>query len=244
MLILLLQQNSKLNLEMANVKRIYAPFTKDLCMASPWAYVDGELSYRPLPAGTVEQELITDVQKAGGIVDPNYSILVQNEANNEQGQLELTLLLSDEKKEDGTYKYPEKAMVKIGIDGDSAEIFPGENADFLVGLVIGGTFGPNSLGIIAQLARQGKHLTINGMHIDADNDKHFTAKMVDRQFKHDGSSMGDRNILYPKSLASDEQTTIRVLGDINVKLDGFGYLEVPIYRGIGANLTLDTTFNK
>jgi hypothetical protein len=229
---------------MANVKRIYAPFTKDLCMASPWAYVDGELSYRPLPAGTVEQELITDVQKAGGIVDHNYSILVQNEGNNEQGQLELTLLLSDDKKEDGTYLYPEKAMVKIGIDGDSAEIFPGENADFLVGLVIGGTFGQGTLSNIAQLARQGKHLTINGMHIDADNDKHFTAKMVDRQFKHDGSSMGDRNILYPKSLASDEQTTIRVLGDINVRLDGFGYLEVPIYRGIGANFTLDTTFSK
>jgi hypothetical protein len=229
---------------MANVKRIYAPFTKDLCMATPWAYVDGELSYRPLPAGTMEQELITDVKKAGAIVDYNYSILVKNEGDKETGQLELTLELSAEKKEDGTFKYPEKAMIKIGIDGDSAEIFPGENADFLVGLSISGTFGANTLGIIAQLARQGRHLVINGMHIDADNDKHFTAKMVDRQFKHDGSSLGDRNILYPKSLASDEQTTIRVLGDVNVKLDGFSYLEVPVYRGIGANLTLDTTFVK
>jgi hypothetical protein len=229
---------------MANVKRIYAPFTKDLCMATPWAYVDGELSYRPLPAGTMEQELITDVKKAGAIVDYNYSILVKNDGDKETGQLELTLELSAEKKEDGTFKYPEKSMIRIGIDGDSAEIFPGENADFLVGLSIGGTFGANTLGIIAQLARQGRHLVINGMHIDADNDKHFTAKMVDRQFKHDGSSLGDRNILYPKSLASDEQTTIRVLGDVNVKLDGFGYLEVPVYRGIGANLTLDTTFVK
>ena len=229
---------------MANVKRIYAPFTKDLCMASPWAYVDGELSYRPLPAGTVEQELITDVQKAGGIVDANYSILVQKQGSDEQGQLELTLLLSDEKKEDGSYKFPEKAMVKIGIDGDSPEIFPGDHADFLIGLEIGGTYGLGTLQTIAQLARQGKQLVINGMHIDADNDKHFTAKMVERQFKHDGSSMGDRNILYPKSLASDEQTTIRVLADIDVTLDGFGYLEVPIYRGIGANITLDTTFTK
>jgi hypothetical protein len=229
---------------MANVKRIYAPFTKDLCMATPWAYVDGELSYRPLPAGTMEQELITDVKKAGAIVDYNYSILVKNDGDKETGQLELTLELSADKKEDGTFKYPEKSMIRIGIDGDSAEIFPGENADFLVGLSIGGTFGANTLGIIAQLARQGRHLVINGMHIDADNDKHFTAKMVDRQFKHDGSSLGDRNILYPKSLASDEQTTIRVLGDVNVKLDGFGYLEVPVYRGIGANLTLDTTFVK
>ena len=93
------------------------------------------------------------------------------------------------------------------------------------------------------LAKEG-HLVISGMHIDADNDKHFTAKMVERQFKHDGSSLGDRNILYPKSLASDEQTTIRVLSDVNIKLDGFGYLEVPVYRGIGANLTLDTVFDK
>jgi len=229
---------------MANVKRIYAPFTKDLCMASPWAYVDGELSYRPLPAGTVEQELITDVKKAGAIIDYNYSILVQNEGNQETGQLELTLELSAEKKDDDTFLYPEKSMIKIGIDGDSAEIFPGENTDFLVGLSIGGTFGANTLNIIAQLARQGNHLIINGLHIDADNDKHFTAKMVDRQFKHDGSSLGDRNILYPKSLASDEQTTIRVLNEVNIRLDGFGYLEVPIYRGIGANLTLDTTFVK
>lgn len=229
---------------MANVKRIYAPFTKDLCMATPWAYVDGELSYRPLPAGTMEQELITDVKKAGAIVDYNYSILVKNDGDQETGQLELILKLSDEKKEDGTYEYPEKSMIKIGIDGDSAEIFPGENADFLQGLSIGGTFGSNTLGIIAQLARQGRHLVISGMHIDADNDKHFTAKMVERQFKHDGSSLGDRNILYPKSLASDEQTTIRVLSDVNIKLDGFGYLEVPVYRGIGANLTLDTIFDK
>lgn len=229
---------------MANVKRIYAPFTKDLCMATPWTYVDGELSYRPLPAGTVEQELITDVQKAGGLVDQEYSILAQTKGLAEQGQLELTLMLSDEKKEDGTYKFPEKTMVKIGVDGDNAEIFPSDATDFLQGLLVGGTYGRSTLGTIAQLARQGKHLTINGMHIDADNDKHFTAKMVERQFKHDGSSMGDRNILYPKSLASDEQTTIRVLGDINVKLDGFGYLEIPIYRGIAANLTLDTTFTK
>lgn len=229
---------------MANVKRIYAPFTKDLCMATPWAYVDGELSYRPLAPGTVEQELITDVQKAGGIVDPNYSILVQTQGVDEQGQLELTLKLSDDKKEDGSFVYPEKAMVKIGADADSPEIFPSDAVGVFPGLQVGGTFGENTLTIIAQLARQGKHLIINGMHIDADNDKHFTAKMVERKFKHDGSSLGDRNILYPKSLASDEQTTIRVLGDINVQLDGFGYLEIPIYRGIGANLTLDTTFTK
>ena len=101
---------------MANVKRIYAPFTKDLCMATPWAYVDGELSYRPLPAGTMEQELITDVKKAGAIVDYNYSILVKNDGDQETGQLELILKLSDEKKEDGTYKYPEKSMIKIGIE--------------------------------------------------------------------------------------------------------------------------------
>ncbi len=229
---------------MANVKRIYAPFTKDLCMATPWAYVDGELSYRPLPAGTVEQELITDVQKAGGIVDHNYSILNQAQGSDEKGQLELTLFLSEEKLEGGAYRFPAKTMVKVGVDGDSAEIFPSDTTDFLQGLTIGGTFGGGTLGIIAQLARQGKYLTINGMHIDADNDKHFTAKMVERKFKHDGSSMGDRNILYPKSLASDEQTTIRVLGDVNVKLDGFGYLEIPVYRGIGVNLTLDTIFTK
>ncbi|BDS12384.1 hypothetical protein [Aureispira anguillae] len=226
---------------MANVKRIYAPFTTDLCMATPWAYVDSKLSYRPLTPGTVEQELITDVQKAGGIVDHNYSILAQSKEMAEQGQLELTLMLSDEKDAEGNFRYQAKEMVRVGINRQSMDIFPSDPS-FPTGLVVGGTFGEETLDIIARLAREGKSLTINGMHIDADDDKHFTAKMIERQFKHDGSSLGDKNILYPKSLASDEQTTIRVIADINVKLDGFGYLEIPIYRGIGANLTLDTTF--
>lgn len=221
---------------MSKVQRIYTPVTADSCIATPHVKINGQLSYAPLAKGSIEHELISDVVASGGIVDMDYSLLSSKKGHAEQGQIELTLLLPDEEGLDT------KGVVKIGINEDSIPIFSTDsNVD---GLKVNGTFGGNTLYVMGQLATLGTALRITGIHIDAADDKHYTGKMVERQFSHDGTSAGDKNHLYPRSMASDEQTTIRSLQGLDITLDGFGYLEMPIYKGIEVNLTLTTTYIK
>jgi len=232
---------------MNQVKRIYAPITKSLCIATPYAYVNGKQSYLPLE-NKAQIEIIEEVQKAGLPVEDDMSLLYGKGGALEHGQIELVLSIYEDGfntdgEEDADATYAAKVDAMVGVDGDSLGIFPSSTAQH-ADLKIGGTFGEDTLKVIASLAREGEYLKINGMHIDADDNKHFTAKMVEQQYRHDGSSAGDKNILYPKALASDEQTTIRTINDLDVYLDGYNFLEIPIYKGADANLTLDTTFKK
>jgi len=223
---------------MNKVQRIYSPITKDICVSTPWAKVNGKVSYLPMEKGQVDVELIEDVEKSSvGIVDSNYSLIAGQKGHAENGQLELTLLLED------VAENAAKGVVKVGVDSSSLQIFP-NGTESVTGLTVGGTFGTETLKVIARLADGGSFLKINGMHIDADDNKHFTSKMIERQYNHDGSSSGDVNHLYPKAQASDEQTTIRSIESMNVFLDGCGYLEIPVHKGVEVNLTLDTTYVK
>lgn len=220
------------------VVRIYTPISQDICVATPHAMVNGKTSYLPLPEDTpLEWELISDVEEAGGIVDPNYSLVSSQKGHSEEGQIELTVFLPEA---EGN---PAKSTLYIGIDDKSLPIFglpEGVNKPFK----ISGTFGENTLNVVASLARSGTSLRINGIHVDADDDKHFTGRVKERQFSHDGTSTGDKNHTYPKSDSKDQQTTIRALTALNSYLDGFGFLEMPIYKGIAVNMTLDTTYIK
>ncbi|BDS12994.1 hypothetical protein [Aureispira anguillae] len=237
------------------VIRIYTPISADLCVPTPHVMIRGKLSYMPLPDDVpAEYELITDVEELGGIVDKKYSLISNSseKGHEEEGRLELILGVKPniaqvgKVGEDGYTEaetHPAKIMVKVGLDGDSLQIFPSSTA-ISNSLVIDGTYGKDTLEVIAKLARNGSYLKIDGMHIDADDDKHFTAKMVERRFSHDGTSAGDKNHLYPKALASDEQTTIRTIEKMNTFLDGFVYLEIPVYQGVGVNMTLETVYVK
>ena len=220
------------------VQRIYTPITKDQCITTPWAYINGKVSFKPLEKEDESVELIEDVQKSKlGVVDNDYSLFAGQKGHAENGQLELTLMLSNET---GS---PAKGIVKLGVDGASMPIFP-SGTESTEQVIVGGTFGDKTMEVIARLAERGSYLKINGMHIDADDNKHFTSKMIERQFNHDGSSAGDTNILYPRSQANHEQTTIRAINSLDVYLDGFGYVEIPVYKGIEVNITLDTTYVK
>lgn len=218
-------------------KRIYAPISADSCMTTPHVMVNGRKSYMPLPEGTFEIELIQTVLDAGGIVDHDYSLLSSQKGHSETGQVELTVLLPD------VAENPAKTTIRIGVDADSLPIFGVETAQDDK-LTVNGTFGANTLTVLAKLARSGTAFQINGIHFDADDDKHFTGRMTNRQFSHDGTSAGDKNILYPKSMADDQQTTIRVLSDLNLYYDGFGFLEMPLYKGVEVRMILDTTYIK
>jgi hypothetical protein len=219
------------------VKRIYTPISADSCMTTPYAMVNGKKSYMPLPEGAFEVELTSTVLDAGGLVDPNYSLVSSQKGHSEEGQIELTLKLPD------TAENPAKSVVRIGLYGNSLPIF-GVSVEQDDAIEVSGTFGELTLAIIAGLANRGTALKINGAHFDADDDKHFTGRMTERQFSHDGTSAGDKNILYPKSMADDQQTTIRVISNLDVYLDGFGFLEIPLYKGVEVRIILDTTYVK
>lgn len=219
------------------VKRIYTPISADRCITTNDVMINGKKSHQPLPAGAFEIESISDVVAVGGIVDNDYSLMSSQKGHSEQGQIELTLLIPD------VAENPTKTVVRIGVDDNSIPIFGVPTAQDEK-LVVSGTFDENTLAILAMLARSGTALVINGIHFDADDDKHFTGRMQNRQFSHDGTSAGDKNILYPKSMADDQQTTIRVLSDLNLYYDGFGFLEIPLYKGVEVRMILDTTYVK
>ncbi|WP_052600214.1 hypothetical protein [Aureispira sp. CCB-QB1] len=219
------------------VIRIYTPISADLCIATPHAKVKGKNSYAPLPEGSAEIELISDVEEMGGIVDPNYSLIANRKGHSEEGEVSLTIFLPDT---DGN---PAKTEVLIGVDKDSLPIF-GVATAVDSRLEIGGTFGDKTLSVLAGLARRGTGLRINGIHVDADDDKHFASRIIERQYSHDGNNAGDKPHIYPKSDSKDQQTTIRTLTGMNVYLDGFAFLKMPVYKGIAVNMTIQTTYLK
>ncbi|MBL4650552.1 MAG: hypothetical protein JKY03_12545, partial [Aureispira sp.] len=63
-----------------------------------------------------------------------------------------------------------------------------------------------------------------------------------RHWQHDGTTGADRNIFYPKASSNDNQTNIRSITDLDAFLDGAGYLEMPVYRGVGVNVTISTEY--
>ena len=215
------------------VKRVYCPITKDLAVATDQALVNGKPSNLPLGPGEYDVESIEDLKKAGYPIDDSRSLVSGRKGQVEEGHFEFRVLLPDTKKDDGTYEYPEKALVKIGDMGS------------ITGLeVSGGVYGKDTLTTLAQLARDGAYLKITAMHLDADDDKHYTSKMVERHWQHDGTTGADRNIFYPKASSNDNQTNIRSITDLDAYLDGAGYLEMPIYRGVGVNVTISTEYGR
>jgi hypothetical protein len=220
-----------------DVIRIYTPITKDLCIATPYAKKKGKISFDPLPEGNAEIELIEDVEENGGIVDANYSIVANRKGHSEEGEISLTILLPD------VAENAAKTTVLIGVDADSLPIF-GLSTAVDGKLEIGGTFGADTLKVLAGLTRRGTGLRIDGVHVDADDDKHFTSRMVERQFSHDGNSAGDKPHIYPKSDSKDQQTTIRSIEGMNTYLDGFAFLQMSVHKGIAVNMTIQTTYLK
>ncbi|WMX12404.1 hypothetical protein [Aureispira sp. CCB-E] len=220
------------------VIRIYTPITAELCVATPNAMINGKKSYMPMPADApLEWELISEVEAEGGIVDANYSLISSQKGHSEEGQIELTVLMPN------VAENPAKTDLLLGVNADSLPIF-GVDTTPHNKLEVSGTFGADTLNIIADLAKRGTALRINGIHVDADDDKHFTGRVVERQFAHDGTSTGDNNHVYPKSDSKDQQTTIRTLTGINAYLDGFSFLKMPIYKGVAVNMTIETTYIK
>lgn len=223
------------------VERVYIPITKDLAVASDQALVNGKESNLPLGPGEYQVESIEDIEKAGLPIDWSRSLMASGgKGKVQQGHFEFRLLLPDTKNDGGVFDYAAKGVVKIGVTEESL-VLDGSTGASVEGLDIsGGVFGEETLRVLADLAKEGVYLKITGMHLDADDDQHYTSKMVERSWLHDGTSDGDTNIFYPKASANDNQTNIRSITDLGVSLDGSNYLEMPVYRGVGVNVTMTT----
>lgn len=223
-----------------NIKRIYTKITANQCITTPYAMVDGQVSYQPLqPKGRFDIELTEDVRKnRGAILDDSYSLVSKEVAMGqlvENGQLEVTIKLPD------VADNAAKTVAKLGLH---AEALPHLLADGPqdTKLEIGGTFGDGSLEALGELTKLGV-LEMTGIHFDASSDDHYAAKMSIVKFEHDGS-FSKKALSYPQSMSNDEQTTIRQMTDFGVKLDGFTLVEMPIYKGVGVNLTIRTRYTR
>jgi hypothetical protein len=226
------------------VKRVYRAITQDLAVASDEALVNGKTSNLPLGPGEYQIESIEDLKNHGYPIDYTKSLVGggAKKGQVEKGHFEFRFLLPDTKKDDGSYLYAEKGLVKIGVSGAG---FVFSNSESVEGLVVsGGNFGENTLEHLATLADNGAYLKIEAMHLDADDDRHYTSKMIERSWSHDGTGNADRNIFYPKALSNDTQTNIRSITELNTYLTGAGYLEMPIYRGVGVNVTITTEYQR
>lgn len=221
------------------VQRIYTPFTQNQCVATPYVLIDGkETSFQPLPEGSLEIELIDEVKRSRvGVYDESYSLTAKEMPGGQEGQIEMTVLIPDEATN------PDKSTVKIGLLANSLP-FMLDGGVQEAALKIGGTFDEKTLDYFGKLADIGNCLMITGIHFDADDDKHYASRMTLRSFEHDGTNAGDTSLLYPRSMSNDEQTTIRSMSGLNLKLDGFSYLEMPVYKGVQVNLTITTKFFK
>lgn len=226
------------------VQRIYTRITQELAIPTDNAYVDGKISNIPLESGDYTPESVSDLEKGGYIIDDSYSLLATRKAQVKKGHYEFRFLLPDTKDQDGNFLHPEKGVVKIGV-ADGSLVLDGSGFASVEGLeVSGGEYGASTLDVIAQLAREGSYFKIDAMYLDADDDRHYNSKMVERHWEHDGTSGAERNIFYPKASSNDNQTSIRSMADFNTYLDGFSYLEMPVRRGIGVNVTISTEYAK
>jgi hypothetical protein len=220
--------------------RIYTPVTANQCITTPYAMIDGEVSYQPLlPKGSFDIELTAEVKKNRGVIyDESYSLVSKEVTLGqlvESGQIEMSMEIPNE---DGN---PEKTVAKIGLHKNSLPHLLANGVQEPK-LKIDGTFGVETLNVFGQLTALGT-LELEAIHFDADDDKHYAARMTKVEFQHDGTST-NRSILYPRSMAGDEQTTIRQLTNFNEKLDGLSYLEMPMYKGVSVNLTISTKFTR
>ena len=223
------------------VKRVYTRISKDLVVPTDQALVNGKPSNLPLGPGEYQIESVEDVEAFGLPIDDSQSLMASGgKGGVEQGHFEFRLELPDTQKVEGTYDYAAKGIVKIGVTEESL-VLDGSTGASVEGLIVsGGAFGEDTLRVLAENAKNGVYLKITGMHLDADDDQHYTSKMVKRSWKHDGTADGDTNIFYPKANSNDNQTNIRSITNLDAYLDGSGYLEMPIFRGIGVNVTITT----
>lgn len=219
--------------------RIYAPISDDFAISTD--YIRTKKGDQPAEMEP-HLERISTLIELGYPVDPKYRFQSMNgQAGDEETfELNVDFLLPDTKDETGNYLYEAKGYVYIGSTSDGMIV--AYEAAHTTGVEIGGKFGKETLNAISQFAAIGAYLRIDAIHVDAGSDDAFKEDMTYTRKKINGDSKGDTSIPFKKSLAGDNQLTIRTMNNLDIILDGFSYVKVPLFRGIPVNFTLSGGF--
>lgn len=219
--------------------RIYAPITDDFAISTD--YIRTKKGDQPSEMEPHLERTSTLIE-LGYPVDPKYRFQSMNGQAGEEEAFELNVdfLLPDTKDESDNYIHEAKGYVYIGSTPDGMIV--AYEAQHTEGVAIGGKFGTETLTAINQFAAMGAYFRIDAMHVDAGSDDAFKEDMTYTRKKINGDSKGDTSIPFKKSLAGDNQLTIRTMTGLNIILDGFSYVKVPLFRGIPVNFTLSGGF--
>ena len=220
------------NNEQAGVMyRLHAPLIEGWCMATDYVRRNGKRSFQPVHEVKVRR--IEDLAEVNGILEIN-------EAFGTEGEEGVINLILEPIKDDGG-NVPANAIAYVGASNASLGIFKESVEAAHKSVRVGGSFGANTLNVIAQLALSGKCLKLDSAHFTADS-SFFASQMLYEKFKHDGSSNGSERRLYPNASDRTENTGIKVMPNLNVTLDGTSYLKIPV--GGAAKIQFKTTFLK
>ncbi|BDS12742.1 hypothetical protein [Aureispira anguillae] len=234
--------------------RVLFPVGTEYYLESPWVEVNGKRSFEPVVGqpkwkltDTVKEALqkgtaavdnsmsISDVYTAsptGPMVKPMASGITQETENN---QISLTLQSA-----------VAGSVVRLGLAGNNLGIFDG--AEPVKDMTIGGTFGPETVKVLGNLANYG-FVKIKKLHFEASSADVFALTPRFKTYSHVGECKQDKKLYYPKASADDDNTNIRTMderflkeNDIDLTLNGKNYLEIPVPNGENVNLTLYTCF--
>lgn len=226
----------KLNTEVK--KRVFAPLTKHFALETDYVEINGERGVQEL---VKDPRLIRvkDLDTHNGILDMDAA----HNSSAEVGDIELTL---EVKKNTEGVPVAEEVLVYLGLSENSiafAPSFKNDSIDY-TDLKIGGTYGTDTLNVIADLAKNGTSLTLTYIHATAGDPKAFTHKPTHKKFRHDGASDGDFRYPFPRAGRRDENTNIREIDNVAIVLDGFSGLEISVLGGVPIAFQIDTVFLK
>lgn len=230
------------NLIFSEVKqRIYAPLTKYLAIETDYVLVGGEKGPQKL---TADPKLwrIAELDKVNGVLDMDMA----HNSSAEIGDIELTLKIKQIEGDVAGEFTPaaSEVLVYLGLNELSIPVAPLHKTIDYKDLVVGGTYGAETLDVIADLAKNGSSLTLTYIHASSDETKAFTHKPTHKQFNHDGTSAGDKRYPFPRAGRMDENTSIREIDNVAIVLDGFSGLELSVLDGAPLELQIDTIFKK
>lgn len=232
--------------------RVFYPEGTEYYRESPWVEVNGKRSFEPV-TGQPELKLAHVVneaaQKGLAVIDvsmsrreayPNRPSMNTSKAlgtgqSEEHNQMELTLQANST-----------NSVVRLGLSGNNLGIFDG--ALNVQDMTIGGTFGPETMKVLGNLANYG-FVKIKKLHFEANSADVFAATPRFKTYSHVGECLEDKKVYYPKATSEDDNTNIRTMDEkflsdnnLDLTLNGKNFLEIPIPETTSVNITLYTCF--
>lgn len=219
-------------------KRVFAPLTKHFALETDYVEINGERGVQEL-VSSPDLVRVADLDEYNGVLDMDAA----HNSSAEVGEIELTLKIKEDAEGNPN---ADEVLVYLGLSEWSIKFAPQFQNSIIdyTDLIIGGTYGSETLDVIADLAKNGTSLTLTYIHATAEDSKAFTHKPTHKKFRHDGASDGDKRYPFPRAGSRDENTSIREIDNVAIVLDGFSGLELSVLAGTPVSFQIDTVYLK